>query len=218
MDRRKRTELRRRHPRQQSTKHHRNRDLRLKNMNFGRFCNTLIISHRNKIAHFAPHFFSDPNKIEHKKFGSSDRVSLYLRHKNRRTMKQLLLFLLGCMAPLAGMAQCVVPDTLNLVPVSPGDIDEKYPSGNLPVHRIPGKGCTLPVCAYGNGQISLTASTEFGNFSYCIVNEESETVLAGEGYLSPHAPFYIDVTELYSGYYTFVLFHSGYYGATFCKQ
>lgn len=102
MDRRKRTELRRRHPRQQSTKHHRNRDLGLKNMNFGRFCNTLIISHRNKIAHFAPHFFSDPNKIEHKKFGSSVRLSLYLRHKNRRTMKQLLLFLLGCMAPLVG--------------------------------------------------------------------------------------------------------------------
>ena len=122
------------------------------------------------------------------------------------------------MAPLVGMAQCVVPDTLNLVPVSPGNIDEKYPGGKISPHRIPGKGCTLPVCAYGNGQISLTASTEFGNFSYCIVNEERETVLTGEGYLSPYAPVYIDISTLDFGLYTFVLVHSGYYGATFYRQ
>lgn len=131
-------------------------------------------------------------------------------------MKKYLLMIFGCAVYATGWAQYAAADTLNLFPVSPTELWPKIPRDDkLRPKRIPPVQATLPTCSYANGQIWMATGEEWGAFAYYVLTDERETVLSGSGFLFSHTPYFIDLSPLASGCYTFVLQHGGYYGASF---
>lgn len=137
-------------------------------------------------------------------------------------MKKLFLLLLACAAYASVWAQYVpapIPsDTLYMLPVSPADLWSRFgDEDEIRPKRIPPRETTLPTCSYVNGQICMAAETEWGAFAYYVLTDERETVLSGSGFLAAGIPYFIDLSPLVSGCYTFVLQHGGYYGASFVR-
>lgn len=130
-------------------------------------------------------------------------------------MKKYLLMILGCAVYATGWAQYAVADTLNLFPISPADLWKLHYDSDVHPKRIPPMQTTLPTCSYANGQIWMATGEEWGAFTYYVLTDERETVLTGDGYLSPDMPFSIDLSPLSPGCYTFVLQRGCYYGASF---
>lgn len=135
-------------------------------------------------------------------------------------MKKLFLLLLACAAYVSGWAQYtptpIPTDTLYMLPVSPTDLWSRYGDehGFTP-KRTPPMETTLPTCSYVDGQICITSEVEWGAFAYYVLTDERETVLSGNGFLTANAPYFIDLSPLNSGCYTFVLQHGVYYAASF---
>lgn len=134
-------------------------------------------------------------------------------------MKKLLTLLLGCTMYATGHAQYTpapLPvDTLIFNPVSPTDLWKVHYEDEPKPRHTPQKRTALPTCSYINGQICMTTKEDWGSFTYYILSGEDETVLTGSGFLTSCAPYYIDLSPLEPGCYTFVLQHGGYYGAAF---
>lgn len=133
-------------------------------------------------------------------------------------MKRVVILLANWALCIMSYSQSVQYFPLNMVPVPPCDFGISLPDEVESPKRTPERNTVLPTFFYEYDKIVISADSDWGEFTYYVINEENEIVLSDNGNIIASTPYIIDISMLEAGSYTFVVFHGKYYATSFAKD